>query len=81
MQFCRSHVGVRSAVGAVIGGDITPCYRITHGCTPLDGIYHRVTRAEGAVIYEIDGEPAVGMINRLYGSREFWREREGGSIS
>lgn len=74
VQFCGSHVGVRSVVGAVIGGGITPCYRITHGCTPLDGIYHRVTRAEGAVIYEIDGEPAVEMINRLYGSRE-WQEK------
>ena len=71
IQFCGSHVGTRSAVGAVIGADITPCYRITHGCTPLDGIYHRVTRAEGAVIYELDGKPAVKMINRLYGSREW----------
>ena len=71
IQFCGSHVSIRSAVGAVIGADITPCYRIMHGCTPLDGIYHRVTRAEGAVIYEFDGEPAVEMIDRLYGSREW----------
>ena len=73
VQFCGSHVGTRSAVGAAIGADVTPYYRITHGCTPLDGVFHRVTRAEGAVIYELDGQPAVGMIDRLYGSRE-WQE-------
>ncbi len=71
VQFCGSHVGSGSVVGAAIGADITPFFRITHGCIPLDGIYHRVTRAEGAVIFELDGEPAVEMIDRLYGSREW----------
>jgi small ligand-binding sensory domain FIST len=43
-----------------------------HGCTPLDGVYHRVTRAEGAVIYELDGMPAAHVIDDLYGNRD-WR--------
>jgi hypothetical protein len=73
VQFCGAHVGSQNAVGAMFHGEITPYYRIIHGCTPLDGIYHRVTRAEGAVIYELDGQPIVEMIDQLYGNRE-WQE-------
>lgn len=71
VQFSGSHVGTRSVVGAAIGAEVSLHYRITHGCTPLDGVYHRVTRAEGAVIYELDDEPAAAVIDRLYGTREW----------
>ncbi len=71
VQFSGSHVETHSVVGAAIGAELSLHYRITHGCTPLDGVYHRVTRAEGAVIYELDDEPAVAVIDRLYGTREW----------
>lgn len=45
-----------------------------HGCTPKDGIYHTTTRIDGPVIYEIDGQPAVEMIDTLYGDQS-WRSQ------
>jgi hypothetical protein len=71
IQFCGSHMSTQSAVAAVFQGPVAPQHRIIHGCTPLDGVYHRVTRAEGAVIYELDGEPVVNMIDRLYGHSDW----------
>lgn len=71
VQFCGSRVSSQSAVAAMFHGAITPCHRIMHGCTPLDGIYHRVTRAEGAVIYELDGKPVVETIDQLYGNSDW----------
>jgi hypothetical protein len=71
VQFCGSHVSSQSAVAAVFNEAIAPRHRIMHGCTPLDGVFHRVTRAEGSVLYELDGKPVVEMIDRLYGTRDW----------
>jgi hypothetical protein len=71
VQFCGSRVISQGAVAAMFHGAITLSHRIMHGCTPLDGIYHRVTRAEGSVLYELDGLPVVEMIDRLYGNRDW----------
>jgi small ligand-binding sensory domain FIST len=73
-QFCGYSVGSQQVVGALLGGDVAPYYRIMHGCTPMDGIYHRITRIDGPVIYEVDGKPVVDMIDELYGDRH-WREQ------
>lgn len=73
VQFCGPRVVTQCAVGIVFNGHISPYHRITHGCIPLDGTYHRVTRAEGAVIHELDGNPAAKMIDQLYGHRQ-WRK-------
>ncbi|MGV8075480.1 MAG: FIST signal transduction protein [Syntrophobacteraceae bacterium] len=71
-QFCGSCVAADSVVSVLPGRGIKLYSRIMHGCTPLDGIYHRITRSDGAVIYEIDDQPAVEMIDALYENRE-WR--------
>lgn len=71
-QFCGSFVDRQSMVGALFGGGIEPYVQIMHGCTPKDGIYHTITRVEGPVIYELDGNPIVEMIDDLYGDRG-WR--------
>jgi hypothetical protein len=71
VQFCGSHVSTQSAAAAVFQDPVVLQHRIMHGCTPLDGVYHRVTRAEGAVIYELDGKPVVNMIDRLYGHSDW----------
>lgn len=71
-QFCGSYVGNQSLVGMLLNGNVTPHFRIMHGCIPKDGIYHRVTKAEGAAIYELDGRPIVQMIDEQYGNDE-WR--------
>jgi hypothetical protein len=73
-QFCGTSVASEMAVGALLSGGFRVHHRIMHGCTPLDGTYHRVTKATGACIYELDGRPVVPMIDELYGDRD-WRRK------
>jgi hypothetical protein len=70
-QFCGASVESQSVVGSLLGGDFKPYFSIMHGCVPKDGIYHTITRAKGPVVYEIDGKPAVDMIDHQYGSKEW----------
>ncbi len=74
-QFCGSSVAGQHVVGVVFSGRLKTYSRIMHGCTPLDGIYHRVTKSGGACIFELDGRPIVPIIDDLYGSRD-WRNKK-----
>ncbi len=71
-QFCGSCVDSQSVVGLMLSGNFSPYFRIMHGCTPLDGVYHKITKMEGSAIYELDGKPIVEIIDKIYGNRE-WR--------
>lgn len=73
-QFCGSFLDTQCVVGAMLSGDFTPYFRIMHGCSPLDGVYHKITKIKGPVIYELDGKPVVEMIDELYGNRD-WRNQ------
>lgn len=66
--------GRGTAVGAVLSGAITPYTAILHGCTPMDGVYHTITRMEGQVIFEVDGRSAAAVIDEQYGGQG-WREQ------
>ena len=70
-QFCGSYVGNQSVVGALLAGDFKPYFRIMHGCSPLDGVYHRITKIQGSHIYELDGKPIVEMIDELFGNQDW----------
>ena len=70
-QFCGDFVESQHVVGAMLSGDFEPCFRIMHGCVPMDGLYHTITKIEGPVIYEADGRPIVALIDEIYGSREW----------
>lgn len=74
-QFCGSSTASRSLVGLMLGGGFSVYHRITHGCTPLDGVYHRVTKVSGPLLHEIDGRPIVEMINELFDGKEWQEER------
>jgi len=74
-QFCGSYIGAQKAVAALLDGDFNVYTRITHGCTPLDGIYYNITRVEGSIIYELDNKPITDVIDDLYGARS-WREQK-----
>jgi small ligand-binding sensory domain FIST len=74
-QFCGSYVGAQRAVGTLLDGDFNVYTRITHGCTPLDGIYYKITRMEGPFIYELDNKPITDIIDNIYGTRK-WREQK-----
>jgi len=74
IQFCGSYPGTQSVVGAVLSGDFDHYVKIMHGFTPMDGIYHTITRMDGAVIYDVDNTPIVQMIDGRYGDQE-WRRQ------
>jgi small ligand-binding sensory domain FIST len=73
-QFCGDGVRRQHAVGALLPSGTRTCLQVMHGCTPIDGVPHVLTRLEGAVLHEIDGRPAAERIDELYGSR-VWREQ------
>ena len=70
-QFCGSYVESQCVIGSLLAGDFKPHFSIMHGCVPKDGIYHTITRAEGPVLYEVDGKPVIDMIDEQYGSKEW----------
>jgi len=73
-QFCGSYVDTQGVVGVMLEGDFKPYFRIMHGCTPLDGVHHTITKTEGSIIYELDGKPIVEIIDDLYGNQD-WRHQ------
>lgn len=73
VQFCGTGIGTQCAVGVVFSRRLSAHHRIMHGCSPLDGAFHRVTRAAENRLYEIDGWPVVAVIDDLYGTRD-WRK-------
>lgn len=72
--FCSRLAATQSAVAARLSGGFEHRFRIMHGCTPLDGQYHTITRIDGDRLHEVDGRPVVELIDELYGS-ELWREQ------
>ncbi|MCP4589167.1 MAG: hypothetical protein GY842_00345, partial [bacterium] len=73
-QFCFDRTLSQSAVGLMLSGQFHPYFTVFHGCTPLDGIYHTITRMQGDQIYEIDHEPAVELIDSAFGTTG-WRQQ------
>lgn len=61
------------AAAITFNGAIKPYYQIMHGCSPLDGVYHRITRKEGSVLYELDDRPITEVIDDL--GVEGWRNQ------
>ncbi len=72
-QFYGCNVLEQSVVGAVVSGPVKVYHTVMHGCSPLDGIYRKITKIQGAVINELDGKPIVEIIDKIYGGQD-WRE-------
>jgi hypothetical protein len=54
------------AQALVFSGDVRMDTMVLHGCRPA-GAYHTVTKADGPVVLEIDGRPALDVIAELLG--------------
>lgn len=74
-QFCDSRAGSQQVTALMLGGRFSFYHRIMHGCTPLDGVYHRVTKVEGPVLLELDGRPVVEMIDEMFGDDQWHGDR------
>jgi len=65
-QWFDDDISQQSAFALTFSPDIAMHTTILRGAFPV-GDYHTVTRAEGAVIAEIDGRPALDVISMLIG--------------
>lgn len=71
-QFCGDAARQQHAVAALLPASVRCAVEVMHGCTPMDGVAHRITRVEGEVVHAIDGVPAAERIDALYGNPA-WR--------
>lgn len=72
-QWSGSHVFAdgsamtQHAVGVVVSGDCTVHHAISHGCEPASD-YHTITSIDGPIVRELDGRPAVDVIEDIVGT-------------
>ncbi len=72
--FSSLGVSANQILGLSFCGDFYFDHAVMHGCTPIDGIYHTITKNDGPIILELDHQPAMNIINDIYGSRDWQRE-------
>lgn len=66
-QFLDDSIYQQSAIALMLGGNVVMDTTIMHGCRPA-GRYHDVTLTDGPVVLEIDGRPALQVIQEMLGS-------------
>ena len=74
-QFCGFRIDTQQVVGCMVAGDFFVYNAIMHGCIPLDGVYRKITKIKDDVIYELDSQPVVPIINQLFGNSKWQDER------
>lgn len=74
IQFAGDRVQSQTATALLLRGDFHADWRIMHGCTPKDGVYHTITKMDGAIVYEVDDRPIVETINEMYDSEDWQRQ-------
>jgi small ligand-binding sensory domain FIST len=66
-QFCGDQILQQSAIALLLHGNLEMDITVMHGCRPA-GRYHEITKAEGPVVLEIDGKPALRVIQEMLGA-------------
>ena len=74
-QFCGFGVASQQVVGCILSGSFSMYQTTMHGCIPIDGVYRKITKMQGDVIFELDGMPVVPIIDQLFGSPDWQLER------
>lgn len=59
-------VAKHSAVALVFPPSVTARTEILHGCRPISS-FMEITRIDGAEVFELDGQPALSVIERMLG--------------
>jgi hypothetical protein len=68
-QYVNDEVTSGTVVCVGLGGDFAFGIGVKHGWLPI-GVPRKVTKAEGAVLHEIDGKPAIDLYNDYFGEAE-----------
>jgi hypothetical protein len=79
-QYCDDEVVGDGVSWALLSGPVRVATAVRHGCIPI-GVERKVTRAEGNVIHEIDGKPALDVLKEYLPEDEVdaWRQRSIGN--
>lgn len=74
-QWFDDRIEQHSAMALALSGGVRMDTIIMHGCKPASG-YHTITKAEGPLVLEIDGKPALDAIAELLGpdSERTWED-------
>lgn len=64
-QYYNDQVISDGVAWALLSGQAEVTWGISHGCVPV-GIEHVITRAEGNLIYEVDGRPILDLFREDY---------------
>ncbi len=64
--FDGREVAKHAAVALVFPPNVTEETAILHGCRPVS-TFMEITRIDGAEVFELDGEPALGVVERMIG--------------
>lgn len=65
--FADGNALTQHAVGLVISGECSVHHAISHGCEPASD-YHTITSIDGPIVRELDGRPALDVIEDIIGS-------------
>jgi hypothetical protein len=73
--FANDRAMTQHAVGVVISGNCSVHHAISHGCEPASD-YHTITKIDGPIVRELDGRPALDVIEDIIGvgAAEDWQQ-------
>jgi hypothetical protein len=74
-QYCDDEVITDGVSYALLSGKAQAGWAISHGCIPIGG-ERKVTRSEGNVIYEIDGELALEVLKEYLPEQALSEDRD-----
>ena len=68
-QFCDDEVVSDGVAFALLSGNVQVAWAVNHGCIAI-GLERKITRAEGNVIYEVDGKPILEVLKEYLTEEE-----------
>jgi len=74
-QWFNNTLEDQQAIGVHLKGGMKMYSTVMHGCKPM-GLYHTITKSDGAEIQEIDGKPALNAVADILGHdvEQHWKE-------
>jgi hypothetical protein len=74
-QYCDDKVVSSGVAYALLSGEAQASWAISHGMVPIGG-ERKVTRSQGNVIYEIDGKPAIEVLEEYLPEHALIEDRD-----
>jgi small ligand-binding sensory domain FIST len=72
-QFVDDAVRQQTAIALCLSGDVRMHTVIMHGCKPA-GRYYAITATDGPVVLELEGRPALEVVDEMLGGETSWEQ-------